>query len=385
MSSHSWAKLTSQQIASALAVGTVAVLMVGIQPIVLGALVDAHRVTLEGVGVVAMGEIVALGLGVIIGDVWLPPARLRAITLLSCILAAIFDLLTTRALGDGPVIAARAGAGLAEGMLVWGATAVIVRSSNPSRVAGLFFVTQTLGQAAVGFLLATLVIPAWGWQGAFELLAILSLVTCGLAFSQPATLATMDLEEMMDFRWSRRTLMPLLVVFLQLMALGSFWAYLEPISKAIGLTAAQAQTLIAAVLGTQVLGGTVASLAIKRVATPLALTASSAVLLGCVAATRALPPGSVVSFALACGLFGFAWLFMLPFQVDLALQADETKRVAGLVPAAQLLGCAVGPLMASFSVHGEDASAVPALSMTLAAASIVAITLTGRQARVRLA
>jgi len=49
----------------AILVGAVALLMLGLQPLLLGALLEAGQVTLEGVGLVAMGEIVALGLGVL--------------------------------------------------------------------------------------------------------------------------------------------------------------------------------------------------------------------------------------------------------------------------------------------------------------------------------
>ena len=54
MSMNHAPEITSRQVAAALAVGTIGVLMVGIQPILLGELVDAKQVSLEGVGIVAM-------------------------------------------------------------------------------------------------------------------------------------------------------------------------------------------------------------------------------------------------------------------------------------------------------------------------------------------
>lgn len=362
-------KIGGRQVAAALMVGTIAVLMVGIQPIVLGELVDAHQVTLEGVGIVAMGEIITLGLGVVAGDLLLPGSRLRLVTIIAALLAAAFDLATLRASGDGPMLAARAAAGLAEGVLVWGATGVVVRSGNPSRVAGIFFVTQTLAQAGVGAVLANLVIPRSGWQGCFETLAGLALLCCLLAFVQPARLAPLAQAALAGFRWSARTVLPLAVVFLQLATLGSFWAYLEPLGKAAGFDARAAQTLIAGVLAMQVVGGCVASVVVRRVSASRALLASSAVLAAATLAIHALPPGSGTPFAFACALFGFTWLFMLPFQIDLAFRADASKRLAGLVPAAQLLGSAFGPLVASFIVQGDDAGAVPWLSAGFAAAA----------------
>ena len=143
------ANLSNLQITAALAVGTIAVLMIGVQPILLGELVEAREVSLEGVGLVAMGEIVALGLGVLLGDTLLPVSRLRLVTIVAALCAVASDLLTLRASGDTQMLVARAVAGLAEGVLVWGATGVVVRTASPARVGGVFFVVQTIAQAVL--------------------------------------------------------------------------------------------------------------------------------------------------------------------------------------------------------------------------------------------
>ena len=132
---------------------------------------------------------------------------------------------------------------------------------------------------------------------------------------------------------------------------------------------AGAQTLIAAVLAVQVVAGSVATLAVRRLPVVPTLVACSLVLAAVTATVHQLPGGSTRDFALACLLFGFAWLFMLPFHIGLAFRADPSGRLAGLVPAAQLLGSAFGPLMASFIVEGENASAVPLLSAGFAVTS----------------
>jgi len=54
-------------VTAGLAVGTIALLMLGLQPILLGELVNAGRVTLESVGLFATAGIIALGLGVVAG------------------------------------------------------------------------------------------------------------------------------------------------------------------------------------------------------------------------------------------------------------------------------------------------------------------------------
>jgi MFS transporter, DHA1 family, inner membrane transport protein len=360
---------STRQLAASLAIGTIAVLMIGVQPILLGELVETKQVTLEGVGIVAMAEIIMLGLGVVLGDSLLPIARLRAIAIAAAVLAAALDLLTTRLSGDGAMTAVRAAAGLAEGVLVWGTTGVVVRSASPARVGGIFFVVQTLAQAALGLLLASVVVPMAGWQGGFATLAGMTLLVCALAFVQPAGLQALAPAATSGFRWSVATVLPLVVVFLQLATLGAFWAYLEPLGKAAGFDARAAQTLIAGVLVTQVVGGSMSSFVVRRWPVVPVLLACSAALAAITLTVHQLPAGSMFDFAFACGLFGFVWLFMLPFHIGLAFRADASGRLAGLVPAAQLLGSAFGPLVASFVVDGENAGAVPLLSAGFAVAA----------------
>ncbi|WP_426400836.1 MFS transporter (plasmid) [Ralstonia sp. R-29] len=357
---------SAREVAAALAVGTIAILMIGVQPILLGELVDAQQVTLEGVGLVAMGEIVALGIGVALGDFLMPGTWLRSATIVAGLTAAAFDLLTTRASGDSMMLAARACAGLAEGLLIWGTTGVVVRSANPGRVSGIFFVAQTIAQSLLGAALANLVIPRTGWQGGFATLAVLSLLSCGLAFLQPAALPSLASDSQSGFRWTPTTLQPLVVAFLQLACLGAFWAYLEPLGKAAGLDARAAQTLISGVLAMQVVGGSVASFCVRRLGAEQALLSVSVMFIAIMAVVHKLPAGQVAGFGAVCLVLGFVWLFALPFQIALAFRADPSGRLAGLVPAAQLLGSATGPLTASFFVQGDNVSAVPLTSAMFA-------------------
>jgi len=357
----------------AVAVGAIALLMLGLQPLVLGELLESGRVTLEGVGVIAMAEIVGLGAGVLLGDLALPLARLRLMTMLAAVCAAGLDLLTLQASGDLSFGLIRAAAGAGEGVLVWSTTSVLVRSSQPERKAGLFFVIQTIAQGVVGLLLARTIIPVHGWPGAFIALAALSAAAAALAMRLPIGLKPLAAVAADGFNWSARLAMPLVVSFLLMATLGSLWAYIEPLGKRAGYGSVAIQTLIAAGLGMQVVGGSLGSVLVRRL--PVRGTLSiCALLLGLSAyGIGRAGPADALPFALLCAVFTFVWLFAAPFQMGLAFAADPTGRVASLVPAAQLFGVAFGPLMASFVVDGEEAARVPLVSVAFAILTVLAL------------
>lgn len=357
--------------------GSVALLMLGLQPIVLGEMLNVGRVSLEGVGLVAMAEIVTLGLGVLLGD-WLGRlTRLRSLSALACACIIALDLLTPSAEGDGRMALVRAAAGLAEGLLLWVTTAAIVRSANPARSAGVFFVAQTAAQALLGLVLARWVIAAHGWQAAFWVLAGAGAVPLLLLAGLPARLAPLAqhaLGEQGRLRWSLPAVQALAVVFLLMAALGAFWAYAEPLGLRAGLDAQAAQTVIAAALLAQIAGGTVGTAMVGRLGAVRVLVLS-ALALGAVGAVVHVVAGLAGWFFPLCMAFAFVWLFMIPFHTALAFAADRSGRVASLLPVAQLLGSAAGPLVASLVVVGEDASRAALVSAACAAAALTVLVL----------
>lgn len=363
-----------QHIVAALSIGSVALLIVGLQPILLGAMVDTRHASLEGVGIIAMSEIVALGIGVVLGDALLPVGRLRMISLLAALIVSGFDLLTARLTGDAPLAAVRAAAGLGEGVLLWVTTCIIVRSRAADRLAGIFLTVQTLAQAGVAAVFTRAVIPYEGWQGGFVMLGALALVPCVFLLRLPTTLKPISHHTSQPFVWSVTSAMPLLIAFVQMAGIGSLWAYLEPVGQRAGLDAQAAQTAVSAVLFMQVVGGITSAGAVRCVDNMLTLIVGAIVLALIPIGILVLPAGRIVSFIALCGVFGFAWLFLMSFHIGLALRLDLSGRVATLVPGAQLLGSAFGPLVSSLVVRGDDVSPVPFVTLGFAVSAIVVAT-----------
>ena len=121
-----------------IALGVVSLLLAGVLPAVLGALVDEHRLSASGIGLVASFEALSMGLSTAVASTWLPATRLKLIALIALLALILADYSTIHASGFS-VIIARAAAGVPEGILLWIMTSMIARTRTPERWAGIFF------------------------------------------------------------------------------------------------------------------------------------------------------------------------------------------------------------------------------------------------------
>lgn len=358
----------SRQICAALLLGSLALLILGLQPLLLGELFTSGRATLDGLGLVAMGEIVALGLGVIAGEAVGLRMGLPRVLVPASLLAIAADLASAQASGDLLLLGLRALAGLGEGLLLWAAVALIVRQPAAERLSGLFMALQTLCQGLLAAVLALWILPRLGSAGGFVLLAAVTALALPLTAVLPRRLAAVETVQAATPRrnWSPAQALLLAFVGMQLAAVGALWAYLEPYGEALGLRAAEAQLLIAATFGTQLLGGLTSALLVTCLpaATTLAL---ATLLLGSLAVLiYGLDPGAYLTFGALCLVFTFIWQTLTPFQISLALRLDPTGRVATLVPSLQLLGSAAGPALASLWLEGAEVRPAALTSALLA-------------------
>ena len=360
-------------VAAALAVGSIGLLMLGAQPVVLGELVERKVISLEGVGIVAMGEIIAIGVGVALGDALLATTRMRTVAIAAALLTALFDFGSLAMASDAAFVVERAFAGLSEGVLMWATTCVIVRSRAPERLAGAFLVSQTLAQAAVAALLATVVVPLFGWRGAFAALGVLSAAAALVAPLLPASLDPLKAAGAPRLAVSPAVVLTLAVIFCEMATLGALWAFLEPLGTRAGLDSQTAQTIVSGVLVMQVIGGLAATALAERLPPGRTLAVAAAVLAAITLAIGLAPGPAPARFVVLCAAFGFVWLFMMPFHIGLALRVDPAGQVAMLAPAAQLTGSAFGPLVVSLIVVGDDAGPAPFVSAAFALVALAAL------------
>jgi MFS transporter, DHA1 family, inner membrane transport protein len=115
----------------------------------------------------------------------------------------------------------------------------------------------------------------------------------------------------------------------------------------------------------QVLGALTAAVLAERM--PAAITLAGAAIVTILLFALFAFTSSPMLFILGAAIFGFLWLFAMPFQIPLVMAADPSRRAALMIGGAQLIGSSLGPLGAGLLVSGNDVSPVP----VLAAASMI--------------
>ena len=147
---------------------------------------------------------------------------------------------------------------------------------------------------------------------------------------------------------------------------------MDPISLAAGVDTQTIQLVISGTLIVQAIGGaTAAGVAPKISAT--AVLALGGLAQAFVAAWFAnYLTDSLPIFVGICAVFGFVWMLLMPFHVQLALKVDPSGRLAVFGPGLQLLDSALGPLVASVLVTAKNATSAATVSIGFALVSVIA-------------
>lgn len=355
----------------ALAIGVVALLFAGLQPVVLGGLESEGRLTASQIGLAATVELLALGLTCGLAAAFLKPDRVRLKLALACVAHAGAMFGTCLVTGVA-VIAMRGAAGGFAGLMLWAAISTITRAERPERLSGVFVTVQTLAQLVLAAVLPATVVPWFGINGALEALGVISLLTAVAALAGANSYSPLPKAEKDGGGIGLRPLLGLAACFLFMAFIVALWVYLEPLAELSGMSAKQAGLAVAVALGMQVAGGAAATLAARRWRRPgIVLLAVGALNAGILAILFGAPQAALFMGAVA--VFGFLWLFALPFQTLLLIQLDPTRRAAMQLGTAQLLGSSFGPLVASFVVSNDEVRGAIGLSAVLLLLALIAI------------
>ncbi len=352
-----------------LVVGTVGLEITGVQPVLLGALVNEHRLSVSGLGWATTAEFLTIAMTIGLAAAFVKPRGLRLIAVAAAAAALVCDLLVSGETGAA-IIVNRAVAGCAEGILVWLPSCMIARSSTPGFWAGIFLTMQCCGQLLFAIILPMTLMVRFGANGGFAALAATAAFALLVTPFLPRSFADLPTDRSGSQRSAlppRAGLAALLAVFLMGAFAIGFFAYMAPLAAQNHLNSGELGLAVSAALAAMIAGSVASSLAARRFTYYpvflLCLAAYAAVIV-----IVALGP-SAAMFVFAGALYGFFQVFFMPFQLPLVIEADPSRKSAVVVSGVQLCGAAAGPFFCSFFVsdtQSNGALAVCAVCLTIA-------------------
>ncbi len=337
---------------AAIALGVVSLLISGVLAVLLGALAEEHRLSAPGIGLSAMTEALTMAITTGLVGALLKPHHLKLIGAGAAIALAATDLATLGARTDAAVMGVRALCGLPEGVLLWITIGMIARSATPERWAGVLFTALTASQLAVSAAFAAIVIPRFGANGGFASIAGLSLIGVLIALWLPNRYPALPQVKGETGAPPPRGWLALFGTLIYVSAAAAVGIYLLPLAAQAGLSSGVARTANSFSLAAQVLGGALATLVAGRVNYFTVFTGGVAAFLGVYFVYGFAAPAWM--FIAATAFNGLITIFITPFLVPMTIEADPSRRAAVQSGAVQLLGAALGPLLASRVVDAHN-------------------------------
>jgi hypothetical protein len=349
------ADLHPRAAAAVIGMGVVALLIAGLAPALLGAMVEEHRITDAQLGLTAMLELLFMGISTGLAGAFLKPVALRSVGVGACLLFAAANVATIHASGVG-VLVVRALAGIPEGLLLWITVGMIARSRTPERWAGVFFTAQVVAQLALALLYASVVIPKFGAGGGFAVLALASLLGLASAMFLPPAYGALPAADTTGAALPWRGILALVATVVFVSGNGAVSVYLQPLALRAGLNGDVARTAVWCSLAAQICGGVFATALAGKVRYIAVFTAAAA---GLLTAWTVFGFGApALPFIAANALAGISGLLVGAFLAPMLIDADPSRRSAMQSGGAQLLGGACGPLLAALLIGNHDVCGV---------------------------
>jgi MFS transporter, DHA1 family, inner membrane transport protein len=340
---------TTATVIAGLFLGTVAFMITGIQPVLLGSLAEEGRLSEAALGRVAWIEVLALALASAIGPRLLRFGSARRTIAAACFTLALANAVVYVSHDTRLLILSRLIAGLMEGLLLATTNIAITRATHPERLSALFLMVSAIPQVAASYLLPAMIMPRFGADSGFGILFLLAVVGIGVAFLIGNEIQDAPPRKPTAQVWTPAVLIGLLGVILQNAGNGAGWEYQARVGENLHFSGQIVGTAIAADLIFQIVG----TFAVAWIAWRLPFRA--VLLLSCVIQAVILVTMSRVHASYAyisiCAIFGMMWLGVNPFQVSLLVDLDKTRQAALLLASLQLVGFGTGPLICSFFVR----------------------------------
>jgi len=346
---------TDLQATAAMGVGIVSLLLAGLISLLFGALVNEGRLSQAGIGLSAAAEALVMAISTGLFSALVPTRRLKLIGVIASLLLAAADGATMSMHGDG-IMLLRGAAGIPEGILLWITISMIARTATPERWAAVLFTASTISQVIAAAALTTFLMPRFGANGGFGLLAISGLACVVFCLFIPSQFTPLPKGESESGLPPPRGWLAMASILLMASAGAAVGVYLQPIAQAHGLSPALANTSVTVQLTAQIAGGAIATLVAGRVRYLWIFVGGTLAWLATWLLFGVATPVWVVFAAMA--LHGIVVLVVPPFFIPMTIEVDATRRTAVQSGAVQLLAAAIGPALAAVVVGDKDVHGV---------------------------
>lgn len=352
--------VNGRTLALAILIGSCALLVLGVHPVLLGALVQEGRLADAQVGNLVTIEMLAIVPGSLAGIALLRRVGARIVAVAAGLAMAAINIVLLGQAGMTVLSLARAIAGFSEGVLVAVALVAISRVMRVERASAIFLAVQTLMQAVVAAALPAISIAGSRVDAALIALAVAGAIAAAAALALPATLRPTEPDG------GRGALTPasltaLTCAGLFLGAIVSVWGYFGLWLIHYGYPPTFEGTAVSLCLVAQVVGALAAARFGERLPsrpTIAACAMTAAALVGAFYLAR----GNAAAIIMVSIAFGFVWLFTLPFFAGWLIEIDPGRRAVLYLTAFQLGGAALLPSLAGVAVGAYSIDAALAFA-----------------------
>jgi DHA1 family inner membrane transport protein len=365
--------VSGRTLALSILIGSCALLVLGVHPVLLGALVQEGRIAEAQVGNLVTIEMLAIVPGSLAGIALLRRTGVRIVAGMAGLAIAAINLFLMGQAGMTTLALARAAAGFGEGVLVAVALVAISRVVRVERASAIFLAVQTLLQAIVAASLPAIAIAGSRVDAALAALACAGLIAAAAAVILPSRISPTEPDSERG-AITPASLTALCCAGLFLGAIVSVWGYFGLWLIHYGYPPTFEGMAVSLCLVAQVVGALVAARFGEKLPNRKTIIACAIAGAGLVAAfyLGRSSTGAIIGVSIA---FGFVWLFTLPFFAGWLVEIDPGRRAVLYLTAFQLGGAALLPSLAgiavgAYSINAAFAFAAAAFLLLAVAASL---------------
>lgn len=344
--------LTASVLLSFLA--TAGLFYVNIMPALVEGLMSGLGFTARAAGLVGSANVYGAAVGALAAAFLVKHLPWRPVVAVLLAVLMVMDLLSTRLHTPQLLIPLRSVHGLAGGLLVGFAFAVIARTRRPEKTFGMLLIVQ-FGLGGLGVMFLPRLAAAHGTWVLFMALFAFSAVTAAMVpwlaeYAQPAATRTSMLSASLRRRAVPFILALLAVFFFQAANMGLF-SFIIGLARHFGLATEFAAKAVGAATWIGISGSIlVIALSVRWGRTLPLMAALALTALGIWALHFS---GQPAWFVLAnCGT-GVTWAFVMPYLLGMCAEFDEGGQAAAFAGFASKMGLASGP-MAGALLLGSD-------------------------------